>query len=125
MLGLLLDCGSFIVELFNKKRIKAKEQKEAVSKTLEDISILLANVAISLDKSEYPTEACYAMHTLSTQLLDRLIDVLDVKTAEELCKLLQDISQIERMYQFKDLGVTQEIRAASGKFYAASILART
>lgn len=124
MIELLINCGSFIIELFNKQRAHTKEQKDAIAQALEDISVLLGNVAISLEKDEYPTGSCEAMHALSSQLLAKLYGVIEFRIANELSSLLQEVSNVERMYALKNPGVIEQIKVASGKFYAASVLVR-
>lgn len=124
MIELLINCGSFIIDLFNKQRAHTKEQKEAIAQALEEISVLLGNVAISLEKDEYPTGSCEAMHALSTQLLSKLYNVIDFRLAKELSSLLEEVSNVERMYALKNPGVIEQIKVASGKFYAASVLVR-
>jgi len=100
-----------------------KEEKEKISKLLNEISDLLMSVSQDLENNQYPHSSCSMMQVLTKEFYDKVKFTLKEENSIHLEHLLIQASFLEREFALRGEPETiVKLIEATGEFKAFSIL---
>lgn len=98
MISTVIDlCKSVIQYVRNEGELRL-ETRLRVSGILEEMSSIIKDTAVKLERDEYPHYNCVLMENFANQLHFHLIDHVKPNELDELHKQLINVSQVEKQF---------------------------
>lgn len=123
MFSLFFDLLSKVVEIIKNNNEMDRLKKLDISDILSEISSILLDTSVKLSEDKYPHHNCKIMEDLSYALHISLDGYVDDDTRNKINELLNESSQLEKMYQLREnKEIIRDLMRISGEFKAMSIL---
>ena len=123
MFSLFFDLLSKVVEIIKNNNEMDRLKKLDISDILSDISSILLDTSVKLSEDKYPHNNCQIMEDLSYSLHISLDGYVDDDTRNKINELLNESSQLEKMYQLREnKEIIRDLMRISGEFKDMSIL---
>lgn len=122
MFNIIVDLTMKFVEFIKDNEKIKKENKEKVSKILNEISEIILDTSVKLKSDIYPHNNCVVLENLSNNLHLSLMDYIDENELDKLHNLLIESSNIEKLYAYRqNKDIIRDLMKISGEFKAMSI----
>jgi hypothetical protein len=95
-IGILISIGNSLKDL--KDKFFNSERRKEISEWLYEIGSIVEDIAISLDKEEYPHQTCARMGYIAETFSDIVGDAITSKEEENLKDLLHSSVNIEKTF---------------------------
>jgi hypothetical protein len=95
-ISILISIGNSLKSL--KDKFFNSERRKEISKWLYEIGSIIEDIAISLDKGEYPHQTCARMGYIAETFSDVVGDAITSKEEEKLKDLLYSSVNIEKTF---------------------------
>jgi hypothetical protein len=123
MLSTAIELCKAALEYINSNKKTKKELKLRISVLLEEISKLIEDTALKLEKDEYPHFNCALLEKMSNHLHFHLLEYVPQEEVDELRKTLIESTQIEKEFAKRhDPKTIPSLKSAAGEFKAMSLL---
>jgi hypothetical protein len=123
MLSTAIELCKASLEYINSNKKTKKELKLRISVLLEEISKLLEDTALKLEKDEYPHFNCALLEKMANHLHFHLMEHVPEKEVDELRKILIESTQVEKEFALRHEPTTiPNIKKAAGEFKGMSLL---
>ena len=101
MISTVIDLCKSIIEQVRNEGVLRLETRLRVSSILEEMSSVLKDTAVKLEKDEYPHYNCVLMENFANQLHFHLIDHVKPNELDELHTQLINASQVEKQFALR------------------------
>lgn len=123
MLSIAIDLCKNALEYIKTSKHAKLELKMRISVLLEEISKLLEDTAIKLEKDEYPHFNCALLEKMTNHLHFHLIEHVPQDEVDNLRKVLLESTQVEKEFTRRNEPETiPQIKKAAGEFKAMSLI---
>lgn len=123
MLSTAIELCKNALEYINTNKRAKIELKLRISVLLEEISKLLEDTALKLEKDEYPHFNCALLEKMTNHLHFHLLEHVPIDEADNLRKILIESTQVEKEFAARhDTDTIPNIKKAAGEFKAMSLI---
>lgn len=118
-----IDIIKSLFDIVSKKKEIDDARRLRISEIFMDISTLINDTALELQNDTYPAGKCFAMKTLSDELMSLIKPDMKEDKWNHLNNMLQQASSIEREYADRNNPDTiKTLQKTSGEFHAYSVI---
>ena len=123
MLNIAIELCKNALDYVNTNKRAKNELKLRISILLEEISKLLEDTAIKLEKDEYPHFNCALLEKMTNHLHFHLMEHVPQKEVDELRRILIESTQVEKEFATRhETNTIPNLKTAAGEFKAMSLL---